>query len=85
MERTGRRVINLDLKNEVFDLKCDELTIFSVEIQFIIAFFSCLLFNKGYSQEEVVVWLSDIEQRGIIKGYQTFKEMLEKTRGPDQK
>ena len=85
-------MINIDLENEVFKINVDGINILSVELQFIIAFFSCLLFNRGYSQEEVVVWLSDIEQRGIIKGYQTFKEReeyktqasFEKIRGPNQ-
>ena len=69
MQRTGRRVINIDLENNIFNITCDKLNVFCVEMQFIIAFFSCLLFNKGYEQEEIEMWLSDIQERGINKGY----------------
>jgi len=63
--RTGRRVFNIDLKNKVTELEVDDIATFSVEVEYLIAFFFTLLFNRGFKPYDAKKYIEEVVNNGI--------------------
>lgn len=74
-ERTGRRVINIDIENNAKKIRIQgAVQVILAELSFVVSFLFMFLMRKGYNLNKVREVIQDAVNQGLNKGWETYKK-----------
>ena len=78
-ERTGRRVINVNIDKKVFEIDDEKSSVLLAELESIITyiFLQLILYDK-MDEEFAVSLLEKVKKNGVSRGKEMMQEMIDK-------